>query len=177
LSEAAPATIRRASAVHPIAALQSEWSLWSRDIEDEVVPVCRELGIAIVPFSPLGRGFLTGRISSVDDLSDRDFRRNQPRFSSDAFDANLSSVDIVRDIAAAHAVAPGQIALAWLLAKGPDVVPIPGTKRIPYLDENAGAAAVELTPDDVARLDAVPVVGERAVDKSWIYRTTRPLAD
>ena len=177
LSEASVDTIRRAAAVHPIAALQSEWSLWSRDIEDEVVPVCRELGIGIVPFSPLGRGFLTGRINSVDDLSDRDFRRNQPRFSSDAFDANLSSVDIVRDIAAAHGVAPGQIALAWLLAKGPDVVPIPGTKRIPYLDENAGAAAVELTPDDVARLDAVPVVGERAVDKSWIYRTTRPLAD
>ena len=177
LSEASVDTIRRAAAVHPIAALQSEWSLWSRDIEDEVVPACRELGIGIVPFSPLGRGFLTGRINSVDDLSDRDFRRNQPRFSSDAFDANLSSVDIVRDIAAAHGVAPGQIALAWLLAKGPDVVPIPGTKRIPYLDENAGAAAVELTPDDVARLDAVPVVGERAVDKSWIYRTTRPLAD
>ena len=177
LSEASVDTIRRAAAVHPIAALQSEWSLWSRDIEDEIVPACRELGIGIVPFSPLGRGFLTGRITSVDDLSDRDMRRNQPRFSGDAFDANLSSVDIVRAIAAAHGVAPGQVALAWLLAKGPDVVPIPGTKRIAYLEENAGAAAVELTPDDIARLDAVPVVGERAVDTSWINRTTRPLAD
>ena len=107
LSEASVDTIRRAAAVHPIAALQSEWSLWSRDIEDEVVPTCRELGIGIVPFSPLGRGFLTGRINSVDDLSDRDMRRNHPRFSGDAFDANLSSVDVVRDIAAAHGVAPG----------------------------------------------------------------------
>ena len=165
-------TIRRAAAVHPIAALQSEWSLWSRDIEQEIVPACRALGIGIVPFSPLGRGFLTGRINSFDDLAERDMRRAHPRFAGDAFDANLTSVEVVRAIAATHAVAPGQIALAWLLAKGPDVVPIPGTKRIAYLEENLGATDVHLTADDIARLDAVTVVGERSLDPGWINRST-----
>jgi len=177
LSEASVDTIRRAAAVHPIAALQSEWSLWSRDIEDEIVPTCRELGIGIVAFSPLGRGFLTGRITSVDALADQDMRRNHPRFRDDAFDANLTSVGVVRDIAAAHDARPGQVALAWLLAKGPDVVPIPGTKRIAYLEENLGAVEVELSSDDIARLDAVTVVGARSVDPNWINRSTRPLAD
>ena len=176
LSEASVDTIRRAAAVHPIAALQSEWSLWSRDIEAEIVPACRELGIGIVPFSPLGRGFLTGRIASVDDLAERDLRRAHPRFRGDAFDANATSVDIVRDIAIAHGVAPGQVALAWLLAKGSDVVPIPGTKRIAYLEENLGAVNVKLADDDIARLDAVTVVGPRSLDPDWINRSTPPLA-
>ena len=175
LSEASVDTIRRAAAVHRIAALQSEWSIWSRDVEAEIVPTCRELGIGLVPFSPLGRGFLTGRITSVDDLAERDLRRGHPRFRDDAFDANLSSVGVVEDVANAHGVKPGQVALAWLLAKGDDVVPIPGTKRVAYLEENLGAAAVELSSDDIARLDAVTVVGERYLDESWIYRSTPPL--
>jgi aryl-alcohol dehydrogenase-like predicted oxidoreductase len=176
LSEASVDTIRRAAAVHPIAALQSEWSLWSRDIEDEIVPTCRELGIGIVAFSPLGRGFLTGRITSVDDLAEQDMRRSHPRFGTDAFDANLSSVDVVRDIAAAHDARPGQVALSWLLAKGSDVVPIPGTKRIAYLEENLGAVDVNLSGEELARLDAVTVVGERTNDPSWINRSTPPLS-
>jgi aryl-alcohol dehydrogenase-like predicted oxidoreductase len=176
LSEASVDTIRRAAAVHPIAALQSEWSLWSRDIEDEIVPTCRELGIGIVPFSPLGRGFLTGRITSKDDLPEADMRRNQPRFGDGAFDANLSSVDVVRDVAASHGATAGQVALAWLLAKGPDVVPIPGTKRIAYLEENLASVDVELSGEDIARLDALTVVGERAIDPTWINRSTPPLA-
>jgi aryl-alcohol dehydrogenase-like predicted oxidoreductase len=175
LSEASVDTIRRAAAVHPITALQSEWSLWSRDIEDEIVPTCRELGIGIVAFSPLGRGFLTGRITSVDELSEQDMRRSNPRFGDEAFDANLSSVDVVRELAAAHGARPGQVALAWLLAKGPDRVPIPGTKRIAYLEENLGAVDVHLTSDDIARLDAVTVVGERTPDPTWINRSTPPL--
>jgi aryl-alcohol dehydrogenase-like predicted oxidoreductase len=175
LSEASVDTIRRAAAVHPITALQSEWSLWSRDIEDEIVPTCRELGIGIVAFSPLGRGFLTGRITSVDELSEGDMRRSNPRFGDEAFDANLTSVEVVRELAAAHGARPGQVALAWLLAKGPDVVPIPGTKRIAYLEENLGAADVQLTSDDIARLDAVTVVGERTPDPTWINRSTPPL--
>jgi aryl-alcohol dehydrogenase-like predicted oxidoreductase len=172
LSEASADTIRRAAAVHPIAALQSEWSLWSRDIEAEIVPTCRELGIGLVPFSPLGRGMLTGRLASYDDLPERDMRRVHPRFRDGAFDANLGAVDVVRDVATAHGCTPGQVALAWLLAQGPDVVPIPGTKRTAYLEENVGAAAVELSPDDLARLDALTVVGERTADPTWIYRST-----
>jgi len=174
LSEASVDTIRRAAAVHPIAALQSEWSLWSRDIEDEIVPTCRELGIGIVPFSPLGRGLLTGRLTSVDELGEQDMRRNMPRFGDDAFDANVTSVEVVREIAAAHGAPPGQVALSWLLAKGTDVVPIPGTKRITYLEENLGAVDVALSSDDIARLDAVTAVGERAVDPTWINRSTPP---
>jgi aryl-alcohol dehydrogenase-like predicted oxidoreductase len=174
LSEASVDTIRRAAAVHPIAALQSEWSLWSRDIETEIVPTCRELGIGIVPFSPLGRGMLTGRITSYDDLGESDMRRTHPRFRDGALDANLGAVDVVRDVAARLDVTPGQVALAWLLAKGPDVVPIPGTKRVSYLEENLGAADVELSPDDITRLDDVTAVGERWIDPTWINRTTPP---
>lgn len=174
LSEASADTIRRAAAVHPIAALQSEWSLWSRDIEDEIVPTCRELGIGIVAFSPLGRGMLTGRLTSFDDLSENDMRRTHPRFRDGALDANLQAVDVVRDVATAIGGSPGQVALAWLLARGPDVVPIPGTKRIAYLEENVGAADVELSAADLARLDEVTAVGERWIDPTWIYRTTPP---
>jgi aryl-alcohol dehydrogenase-like predicted oxidoreductase len=175
LSEASVDTIRRAAAVHPIAALQSEWSLWSRELEDGIVPACRELGIGIVPFSPLGRGFLTGAITSTAELADGDMRSSQPRFDADVFDANLASVAVVQDIAAALGVAPGQIALAWVLAKGNDVVPIPGTKRVSYLEENLGAVSVELSPDDLARLDAVSAMGDRAVDPTWVNRSTPPL--
>lgn len=176
LSEASVDTLRRAAAVHPIAALQSEWSLWSRDVEDEIVPTCRELGIGIVPFSPLGRGLFTGKISSVDDLAERDMRRTHPRFADGALEANLSIVDIVRDVADARGATPGQVALAWLLAKGPDVVPIPGTKRSAYVDDNAAAVAVTLDADDVARLDTVTVAGPRSADAAWINRSTPPLA-
>jgi aryl-alcohol dehydrogenase-like predicted oxidoreductase len=172
LSEASVDTIRRAAAVHPITALQSEWSIWSRDIEDEVVPVCRELGIGVVAFSPLGRGLLTGHIASTAEFGEGDLRRNHPRFSGDAFDANLATVETVRQIATAHGAQPGQVALAWLLARGDDVVPIPGTKRVAYLEENLGAAQVELTADDLARLDAIAAVGPRTPDPNWIYRTT-----
>jgi len=175
LSEASVDTIRRAVAVHPIAVLQSEWSLWSRDIEAEIVPTCRELGIALVPFSPLGRGFLTGRLTSRDDLGARDMRSHHPRFTEEVFDANLQSVRTVEDVAAAHGVAPGQVALAWLLSQGPDVVPIPGTKRVRYLEENVGGTDLTLTAEDLARLDALPVSGARTPDPNWIYRTTPPL--
>ena len=157
LSEASVDTIRRASTVHPIAALQSEWSLWSRDIEDEIVPTCRELGIAIVPYSPLGRGFLTGQldISSPDDLPEGDFRRSQPRFQADALADNHRLVDRVREIAAWHEATPAQVALAWLLHQGDDVIPIPGTKRAARLEENLGAVALTLDDDDLAALDGL----------------------
>jgi len=175
LSEASVDTIRRASAVHPIAALQSEWSIWSRDIEDEIVPACEELGIGLVPFSPLGRGFLTGTLATTEAMAENDMRRYHPRFKGDALDANLSTVDVVREIADAHGATPGQVALAWLLAKGQQVVPIPGTKRIPCIEENLGATGVELSADDLSRLDAISAVGERTVDPTWINRTTPPL--
>ncbi len=162
LSEASAASIRRAAAVHPIAALQSEWSLWSRDLEtvaDEaghtVLGVAREHGIGIVPYSPLGRGFLTGAIRSPDDFAEDDFRRKQPRFTGEAFEANLRLVDAVRDMATEKGVTPSQLALAWVLAQGEDVVPIPGTKRRRYLEENVGAADLHLRPEDLAELDAV----------------------
>jgi aryl-alcohol dehydrogenase-like predicted oxidoreductase len=173
LSEASAASIRRAAAVHPIAALQSEWSLWTRDLENEVVGVAREHGIGIVPFSPLGRGFLTGAITSPDDFAEDDFRRNNPRFQGEAFAANLRLVDAVRDMAAEKGVTPGQLALAWVMAQGDDVVPIPGTKRRSYLEENAAAAAVELSADDLARLNAIAppdvAVGGRYADASYSY--------
>lgn len=159
LSEAAPDTIRRAHAVHPVTALQSEWSLWSRDLEDEVVPVCRELGIGLVPYSPLGRGFLTGQITSPDDFADDDFRRSNPRFQGEAFQANLDVVVEVRRLAEDKGVTAGQLALAWVLAQGPDVAPIPGTKRIPYLEENLGALDVPLTAADLAAIEAVAPKG------------------
>jgi aryl-alcohol dehydrogenase-like predicted oxidoreductase len=173
LSEASAASIRRAVAVHPIAALQSEWSLWTRDLEGEVLRVAREHGIGIVPFSPLGRGFLTGAITSPDDFAEDDWRRGHPRFTGDAFATNLRLVDAVRELAAEKGATPGQLALAWVLAQGPDVVPIPGTKRRPYLEENVGAAAVELTPADLARLDEIAppgaAVGGRYVNAGYTY--------
>jgi aryl-alcohol dehydrogenase-like predicted oxidoreductase len=173
LSEASAASIRRAVSVHPIAALQSEWSLWTRDLESEVLGVAREYGIGIVPFSPLGRGFLTGAITSPADFGEDDFRRNQPRFQGEAFQANLRLVDAVREMAAEKGATAGQLALAWVLAKGQDVVPIPGTKRRSYLEENAGAVAVELSADDLARLDSIAppdvAVGGRYPDAAYAY--------
>jgi aryl-alcohol dehydrogenase-like predicted oxidoreductase len=173
LSEASAASIRRAVAVHPIAALQSEWSLWTRDLEDEVLGVAREHGIGIVPFSPLGRGFLTGAITSPDDFGEDDFRRGHPRFTGEAFQANLRLVDAVRSLAADKGATPGQLALAWVLAQGEDVVPIPGTKRRSYLEENVGAVAVELTADDLARLDEIAppgvAAGGRYVNAAYTY--------
>ena len=144
LSEASPATIRRAHAVHPITALQSEYSLWTRDPEAEILPTVRELGIGFVAYSPLGRGFLSGQIKSIDDLAAKDFRRRGPRFQGENFQRNLDLVARVEEIAAEQGVTPGQLALAWVLAQGDDVVPIPGTKRVQYLEENAAAADVEL---------------------------------
>jgi len=173
LSEASADSIRRAAAVHPIAALQSEWSLWTRDLEGEVLAVAREHGIGIVPFSPLGRGFLTGAITSPDDFAEDDWRRTHPRFTGEAFTANLRLVDAVRALAEEKGVTPGQLALAWVLAQGEDVVPIPGTKRRSYLEENVGAAGVRLTPDDLARLGEIAppgvAAGGRYADASYAY--------
>jgi aryl-alcohol dehydrogenase-like predicted oxidoreductase len=165
LSEAGVDSLRRAVAVHAITALQTEWSLWSRDIEDEILGVARELGIAIVAYSPLGRGFLTGQITSPDDFPQDDFRRLNPRFQGDNFVRNLQLVDRVREVADAKGVQPGQLALAWLLAQGDDVVPIPGTKRRTYLEENVAAADIELSADDLARIDELAPVGGAAGDR------------
>jgi aryl-alcohol dehydrogenase-like predicted oxidoreductase len=164
LSEASAASVRRAVAVHPISALQSEWSLWSRDLEaagagESVLDVAREHGIGIVPYSPLGRGFLTGAITSPDDFGADDFRRGHPRYSGDAFRANLRIVDALRAMAAEKHVRPAQLALAWVLARGPDVVPIPGTKRRTTLEENVAALAVELSATDLQRLDEIAPPG------------------
>lgn len=158
LSEAAPATIRRASAVHPIAALQTEYSLWTRDVETDILPTCRELGIAFVPYSPLGRGFLTGKIKSTTDMAETDFRRNaHPRFQPDNLAKNLQIVETVEKLAVERGCAPAQLALAWVLAQGTDVIPIPGTKRVQHLRENVQAVSVRLTPDDIQRIsDALP---------------------
>ena len=173
LSEASAASIRRAVAVHPIAALQSEWSLWTRDLESDVLDVAREHGVGIVPFSPLGRGFLTGAIRSPEDFGEDDWRRGHPRFTGEAFAANLRLVDAVRAVAGEKGCTPGQLALAWVLAQGDDVVPIPGTKRRSYLEENIGAVAVELSDDDLARLSEIapPGVAEggRYADPSYAY--------
>src|SRR5688572_21436179 len=154
LSEAGEQTIRRAHAVHPIAALQSEYSLWERNLEPRILPLLRELGIGLVPFAPLGRGFLTGDVKRAEEYPETDFRRNDPRYQGGNFDANVRAASAVRDLAAAKGVAPGQIALAWLLHKGPDVVPIPGTKRRRHLEENVGAAGVSLSAAEMASLDA-----------------------
>src|SRR5438445_2203663 len=162
LSEAAPRTIRRAHAVHPISALQTEYSLWSRDPEDEILPTVRELGIGFVAYSPLGRGFLTGRFRRSEDLPADDYRRNSPRFQGDNFEKNLRLVARVRRIAAEKKATPSQLALAWLLAQGSDVVPIPGTKRREYLEENTGAARVALSPEDLQRIDAAAPKGAAA---------------
>ena len=155
LSEAAPETLRRAQATHPITALQTEYSLWSRDPEDELLEVVRELGIGFVPYSPLGRGFLTGEIKSIDDLHADDFRRTNPRFMGENFQKNLDLVEAVKTIAADKGVTAAQLALAWVLAQGEDLVPIPGTRRIATLEQNAAAADVVLTPEDLARIEAV----------------------
>jgi aryl-alcohol dehydrogenase-like predicted oxidoreductase len=170
LSEASVDTIRRAHAVHPITALQTEYSLWTRHVEDEILPTLRDLGIGLVPYSPLGRGFLTGTITSTDNLAADDFRRHNPRFQGDALEANLRIVEAVRAVAERKGATPGQLALAWVLAQGDDVVPIPGTKRVRYLEENVAAAAVELSREDLDELEAaVPAaVGERYPDMSSI---------
>ncbi len=151
--------------MHPITALQTEYSLWTRDPEDAVLPTVRELGIGFVAYSPLGRGFLSGAITKPDDLAEDDFRRNNPRFQGENFDRNLELVDRVREIAAEKGVEPGQLALAWLLHAGEDIVPIPGTKRVKYLEENAAAADVELTESDLARIDEAAPVGGAAGDR------------
>ena len=172
LSEAGPETIRRAHAVHPISALQSEWSLWSRDLEDGVVPVARELGIGIVAYSPLGRGFLTGQIKSPNDFDDDDFRQHQPRFQGENFAKNLELVEAVRALAEEKGITAGQLALAWVHGQGDDVFPIPGTKRRTYLEENVAAADVELSDDDLRRLDEIlppgAAAGDRYPDMRWV---------
>ncbi len=178
LSEASPDTMRRASAVHPIAALQSEWSLWSRDIEGDAVDTARALGIGIVAYSPLGRGFLTGQITSPDDFPEGDFRSHLPRFTGDNFARNIELVDKVRDLAQAKGCTPGQLALAWVLSRGQDVVPIPGTKRRTFLEENVAAMDMELRDSDLAALeDVFPVgggAGDRYPDMSSIGIATPP---
>jgi aryl-alcohol dehydrogenase-like predicted oxidoreductase len=155
LSEAAAPTIRRAHAVHPIAALQTEYSLWMRDVEDEILPACRDLGIGFVPYSPLGRGFLTGRFTKFEDLPADDFRRRQPRFQGENFQKNLDLVRHVEEVATRKGCTPAQLALAWLLHQGDDIVPIPGTTRVENLEENVGALGVTLTKRDLERIDAV----------------------
>lgn len=162
LSEAGPETLRRAAAVHPIAALQSEYSLWERDVETDIIPTCRELGIGFVPYSPLGRGFLTGQIKTRDDLPENDWRRNDPRYSEENFATNLKIVDVVRMIADAHGVSLAQIALAWLLAQGEDIVPIPGSKRRATMEDCAAAVAVTLSANDLAQLDSAAPRGGTA---------------
>jgi aryl-alcohol dehydrogenase-like predicted oxidoreductase len=172
LSEASPDTIRRAHAVHPISALQTEYSLWTRDPEAQILPTVRELGIGFVPYSPLGRGFLSRRFSSPDDLPEDDFRRHNPRFQGENFKRNMELVERVEEIAREKGVKPGQLALAWVMAQGDDIVPIPGTKRREYLEENVAAVEIELTEDDLRRIDeAAPVgaaAGERYPDMSSI---------
>jgi aryl-alcohol dehydrogenase-like predicted oxidoreductase len=155
MSEASSATLRRAVAVHPIAALQTEYSLWTRDVEAEILPTCRELGIGFVPYSPLGRGFLAGAFQSTSALAANDWRRMNPRFQGDNIDANLALVQAVTELAQARGCTPAQLALAWLLNQGEDIVPIPGTRRISRLDENAGAATIHLDAAELARIDAV----------------------
>jgi aryl-alcohol dehydrogenase-like predicted oxidoreductase len=162
LSEAAPGTIRRAAKVHPIGALQSEYSLWSREVEEAILPTVRELGIGFVAYSPLGRGFLTGQFKTIDDLPADDYRRNAPRFQGENFQKNLDLVKKIEELAAAKGCTASQLALAWVLAQGDDIVPIPGTKRIKYLDDNLGAADVRLTADDLAQIDAILPAGAAA---------------
>jgi aryl-alcohol dehydrogenase-like predicted oxidoreductase len=165
LSEAAADTIRRAHLVHPITALQTEYSLFSRDVEDQVLPTLRELGIGLVAYSPLGRGFLTASIRSIDDLAPDDFRRYSPRFQAETLPANLELVGRVEALAEERGVTPGQLALAWVMAQGDDVVPIPGTKRRAYLEQNVAAAQIELTADDIRRLNAALPAGAAAGDR------------
>jgi aryl-alcohol dehydrogenase-like predicted oxidoreductase len=167
LSEAAPETIRRAHAVHPITAVQTEYSLWTRDPESEVLPTCRELGIGFVPYSPLGRGFLSGRFTSPEELDEGDFRRRGPRFTGENLDANLKLAAKVREIAEEKGITAAQLAIAWVLHRGEDLVPIPGTKRREYLEDNAGAAGVELTDEDLTRIEAeLPAVSGARYDEA-----------
>ncbi|HVT02884.1 MAG TPA: aldo/keto reductase [Thermoanaerobaculia bacterium] len=174
MSEAAPATIRRAHKVHPISALQTEYSLWSREPEDEILPTVRELGIGFVAYSPLGRGFLTGRYRSIDDLEPGDYRRRAPRFAGDNFQKNLDLVKRIEDLAGEKKIKPSQLALAWLLRQGNDILPIPGTKHIALLEENAAAVKVKLTQDDLRRIEEVAPVGvatgDRYPDMSTVNR-------
>jgi aryl-alcohol dehydrogenase-like predicted oxidoreductase len=171
LSEAAPNTIRRAHAVHPVTALQTEYSLWSRDVEAEILQVVRELGIGFVPYAPLGRGFLTGTIRSLDQLEDTDFRKSNPRFLGDNLEANIRIVEQVDTVATELGAKPGQVALAWLLAQGDDIAPIPGTKQIPYLEENIASDALTLSPTQLATLDGlVAPMGDRYADMSPLNR-------
>jgi len=174
LSEASAETVRRAAAVHPITALQTEWSLWTRDIEEHILPAARELGIGVVPYSPLGRGFLSGRFTSPDELDENDFRRHGPRFTGENLERNLALVEKVREIAAEKGCTPGQLALAWVLAQGDDVVPIPGTKRRTYLEENLAAVDVQLTAEDLARIDAeVPAAAGDRYDRTGMTTVNR----
>ena len=176
LSEAGEQTIRRAHAVHPITALQSEYSLWERNLEPRIIPLLRELRIGLVPFSPLGRGFLAGNVKRAEEYPEGDFRRGDPRFQGENFDANMGAASVVREVASTHGATPAQIALAWLLHKGEDIVPIPGTKRRKYIEENVGAASIALSVDDMTRLDdalrpeaiAGPRYNERAM--GWVDR-------
>jgi len=173
LSEAGIANIRRAHAVHPLTALQSEYSLWERNLEPEIIPLLRELGIGLVPFSPLGRGFLTGDVKRAEEYPENDWRHNDPRYKGENYDANMKAARIVQEIGAAKQAKPGQIALAWLLHKGPDIVPIPGTKRRQYLEENIAAASIRLDPGEMKSLDDAlapgKVSGKRYAD--WIMTT------
>jgi aryl-alcohol dehydrogenase-like predicted oxidoreductase len=171
LSEASAQTIRRAHAVHPITALQSEYSLWTRDPEGEILDTLRELGIGLVAYSPLGRGFLAGRFSSTDELEDDDFRKRHPRFTGDNLERNMRLADRVKEIAERKGVTPAQVAIAWVLVRGGDVVPIPGTRHRKYLEQNAAASNVELTADEVAELDSIgEAAGERYADMSTVNR-------
>jgi aryl-alcohol dehydrogenase-like predicted oxidoreductase len=153
LSEVGVETIRRANAAHPIAALQSEYSLWERNLEPEIIPALRELGIGLVAFAPLGRGFLTGSVKRAEEYPEGDYRRGDPRYQGENFDANMRAASIVQEIAQRKGAAPGQVALAWLLGKGEDIVPIPGTKHVKYIEENVAAANVQLAPGEIAQLD------------------------
>ncbi|PPT05223.1 Aldo-keto reductase [Geitlerinema sp. FC II] len=174
ISEAAPATIRQAHAVHPLTALQTEYSLWSREPEEEILPTVRELGIGFVAYSPLGRGFLTGAFQSPDDFAPDDYRRLSPRFQGENFTKNLELVERVQQIAGDKGVAPAQLAIAWLLSRGDDIVPIPGTKRSKYLEENAAAVDVELTSEELAQIEAVMpqgvAIGDRYPDMTLVNR-------
>lgn len=173
LSEVGAETLRRAHAVHPIAAVQNEFSLWTRDYENDVLPACAELGIAFVPYSPLGRGFLTGELKSIDDLAPDDWRRHNPRFAGENFQRNLDLVAVVRRVAERRSVTPAQVALAWVLCAGDHVCPIPGTKRVARLEENAAAADLELTVDDLAELNAVPAPAGTRYPEAMMSFTAR----
>jgi aryl-alcohol dehydrogenase-like predicted oxidoreductase len=162
LSEAGVANIRRAHAVHPVSALQSEYSLWERNLEADIIPVLRELGIGLVPFSPLGRGFLTGEVKRAEEYPEGDFRRGDPRYQGENFDANVRAAEAVRELARSLGVKPGQVAIAWLLHKGPDIVPIPGTKRVKYLEENVASASITLDAAQIQALDAALAPGQVA---------------